>query len=546
MAKRSAAQAKGASEMARLDKNRDGVVSEPEFVSGGGSAEEFRQYDTNHDGTLDGREMEARAADMVDKQEEENATALKGQHEMERMDTNKDGGVDRQEFVSAGGTDVEFDRYDTNEDGKLDGREMAKRSAAQAKGASEMARLDENRDGVVSEPEFVSGGGSAEEFRQYDTNHDGTLDGREMEARAADMVDKQEEENATALKGQHDMERMDTNKDGGVDRQEFVSAGGTDVEFDRYDTNEDGKLDGREMAKRSAAQAKGASEMARLDKNRDGVVSEPEFVSGGGSAEEFRQYDTNHDGTLDGREMEARAADMVDKQEEENATADMVDACDGGESLGVRRQLSPRSLQRELEATRKTLNRLAREHENVHRDLMQTRSLLNQDPVPAKSPSPYSPSPSPTTYSDLFPNPNQDWIDAEFDRLDVNKDGVIDRDEFAQFQFPHTVVAMSPTGLSQPDLVRLASRLEGLATFWEVSAKSYMSRSGSSRVDSLSVLEVEQVAAELESLSTPYGYGKPGATYAQEIPGEEVFRDVVRMKVARIQTQLKKLLHVTQ
>eukprot|EP00658_Telonema_sp_P-2_P020998 TRINITY_DN18332_c0_g1_i5.p3 TRINITY_DN18332_c0_g1~~TRINITY_DN18332_c0_g1_i5.p3 ORF type:complete len:262 (-),score=67.31 TRINITY_DN18332_c0_g1_i5:1328-2113(-) len=193
MAKRSAAQAKGASEMARLDKNRDGVVSEPEFVSGGGSAEEFRQYDTNHDGTLDGREMEARAADMVDKQEEENATALKGQHEMERMDTNKDG--------SAGGTDVEFDRYDTNEDGKLDGREMAKRSAAQAKGASEMARLDENRDGVVSEPEFVSGGGSAEEFRQYDTNHDGTLDGREMEARAADMVDKQEEENATALKG---------------------------------------------------------------------------------------------------------------------------------------------------------------------------------------------------------------------------------------------------------------------------------------------------------------------------------------------------------
>eukprot|EP00658_Telonema_sp_P-2_P020996 TRINITY_DN18332_c0_g1_i3.p1 TRINITY_DN18332_c0_g1~~TRINITY_DN18332_c0_g1_i3.p1 ORF type:complete len:539 (-),score=154.95 TRINITY_DN18332_c0_g1_i3:338-1954(-) len=538
MAKRSAAQAKGASEMARLDKNRDGVVSEPEFVSGGGSAEEFRQYDTNHDGTLDGREMEARAADMVDKQEEENATALKGQHEMERMDTNKDG--------SAGGTDVEFDRYDTNEDGKLDGREMAKRSAAQAKGASEMARLDENRDGVVSEPEFVSGGGSAEEFRQYDTNHDGTLDGREMEARAADMVDKQEEENATALKGQHDMERMDTNKDGGVDRQEFVSAGGTDVEFDRYDTNEDGKLDGREMAKRSAAQAKGASEMARLDKNRDGVVSEPEFVSGGGSAEEFRQYDTNHDGTLDGREMEARAADMVDKQEEENATADMVDACDGGESLGVRRQLSPRSLQRELEATRKTLNRLAREHENVHRDLMQTRSLLNQDPVPAKSPSPYSPSPSPTTYSDLFPNPNQDWIDAEFDRLDVNKDGVIDRDEFAQFQFPHTVVAMSPTGLSQPDLVRLASRLEGLATFWEVSAKSYMSRSGSSRVDSLSVLEVEQVAAELESLSTPYGYGKPGATYAQEIPGEEVFRDVVRMKVARIQTQLKKLLHVTQ
>eukprot|EP00658_Telonema_sp_P-2_P020990 TRINITY_DN18332_c0_g1_i18.p1 TRINITY_DN18332_c0_g1~~TRINITY_DN18332_c0_g1_i18.p1 ORF type:complete len:430 (-),score=112.23 TRINITY_DN18332_c0_g1_i18:338-1627(-) len=429
---------------------------------------------------------------------------------------------------------------------------MAKRSAAQAKGASEMARLDKNRDGVVSEPEFVSGGGSAEEFRQYDTNHDGTLDGREMEARAADMVDKQEEENAGVDRqefvsaGGTDVEfdRYDTNE--GVDRQEFVSAGGTDVEFDRYDTNEDGKLDGREMAKRSAAQAKGASEMARLDKNRDGVVSEPEFVSGGGSAEEFRQYDTNHDGTLDGREMEARAADMVDKQEEENATADMVDACDGGESLGVRRQLSPRSLQRELEATRKTLNRLAREHENVHRDLMQTRSLLNQDPVPAKSPSPYSPSPSPTTYSDLFPNPNQDWIDAEFDRLDVNKDGVIDRDEFAQFQFPHTVVAMSPTGLSQPDLVRLASRLEGLATFWEVSAKSYMSRSGSSRVDSLSVLEVEQVAAELESLSTPYGYGKPGATYAQEIPGEEVFRDVVRMKVARIQTQLKKLLHVTQ
>ena len=48
--------------------------------------------------------------------------------EAERMDTNKDGVVDQQEFKAAGGTDTEFERHDKNRDGVLDQDEQAARA----------------------------------------------------------------------------------------------------------------------------------------------------------------------------------------------------------------------------------------------------------------------------------------------------------------------------------------------------------------------------------------------------------------------------------
>ena len=135
------------------------------------------------------------------------------------------------------------------------------------------------------------------------------------------------------------------------------------------------------------------------------------------------------------------------------------------------------------------------------------------------------------------PGLSQRWCEDEFDRLDVNKDGVLDRDEFMQLQFP----AVSPVPHSQDD-PSLQTRLQKLLSYWEVPANTYHARSlGANRVDAnVSLNQLRQAIAELESLSRPYGFGSPGATYAQRIPGEEVFRDVVRMKVARIEHQLAK------
>ena len=169
-------------------------------------------------------------------------------------------------------------------------------------------------------------------------------------------------------------------------------------------------------------------------------------------------------------------------------------------------------------ANRDTLDKLASDHQQVHRDLLATKSLIQQ------ASSLDAPAPS-----------RQDVRNAQFDRMDLNNDGVIDRAEFMQMA-------------NQPDAVppvlesTLPRRLEKLALYWDVVAAEYLPRGGSNRTDSLTLGDLDQAAAELESLSRPYGFGKDGATYAQEIPGEEVFRDVVRMKVARIQNHLKHLL----
>ena len=60
MRQRAAVKSNAESEMSRMDKNRDGVVDQREFLAGGGTREEFSKYDLNGDGVLDADEMEGR------------------------------------------------------------------------------------------------------------------------------------------------------------------------------------------------------------------------------------------------------------------------------------------------------------------------------------------------------------------------------------------------------------------------------------------------------------------------------------------------------
>ena len=63
---RSAAKQKGASDVRAMDRDHDGVVDRMEFVYGGGTRQEFAQFDVNGDGVLDADELENKAANEED------------------------------------------------------------------------------------------------------------------------------------------------------------------------------------------------------------------------------------------------------------------------------------------------------------------------------------------------------------------------------------------------------------------------------------------------------------------------------------------------
>ena len=94
-----------------------------------------------------------------------------------------------------------------------------------------MESMDTNKDGVVDLEEYLAAGGTKEEFDKYDLDGDGVLDAQEMELRGAAKVDEKERSRAVQ-QGQAELKRMDSNKDGVVDKEEFLGAGESREEFE--------------------------------------------------------------------------------------------------------------------------------------------------------------------------------------------------------------------------------------------------------------------------------------------------------------------------
>src|SRR5579862_4307372 len=95
----------------RYDSNNDGTITRRELEAG--LRQDFRQADTNHDGRLDPDEV--RAANLRRIQLDQ-STAIP------LIDWNGDGYVDFTEFAS--GMRSVFEEYDTNGDGKVTPEEM--------------------------------------------------------------------------------------------------------------------------------------------------------------------------------------------------------------------------------------------------------------------------------------------------------------------------------------------------------------------------------------------------------------------------------------
>lgn len=218
--------------------------------------------------------------------------------------------------------------------------------------------MDRDNDGVVTRAEWR---GSARSFEVHDWNGDGQLSGEEVRIGsqqnealdAADhdpsraeryvawteqgfaSLDHNRDRRITSNEWHYDREsfvRADRNRDGSLDRSEFL---GADMDDDRGDQFVDLDSNGNGRVEREEWHAS-ADAFTWLDRNRDGVLSRTEVVGdeqsagrdtrdqfasldvdGNGaigqdewhwSRNSFTQRDTNRDGVLSRREFAAAAA----------------------------------------------------------------------------------------------------------------------------------------------------------------------------------------------------------------------------------------------
>ncbi len=135
-------------------------------------------------------------------------------------------------------------------------QQLPTRSELNAKLDEGFNRVDSNHDGFLSRQEVTSAGAKAvaqaqesvdekvkEEFNKLDTDKNGSLSLAEFKA-AAKVTTKASPDEALA--------RLDTNKDGRISAAEFKA--NTLASYDKVDANHDGKLTQEEAAK--AAQSR--------------------------------------------------------------------------------------------------------------------------------------------------------------------------------------------------------------------------------------------------------------------------------------------------
>jgi len=105
--------------------------------------------------------------------------------------------------------------------------------------------------------------------------------------------------------GARGFEAADANQDGVVTREEYRAA--REKAFSRIDRNGDGYLDDKDLPQRRMARRKAGERLKQLrtqfDTNRDGRVDKAEFISGPMPA--FDRADTDGNGELSAQEMQA-------------------------------------------------------------------------------------------------------------------------------------------------------------------------------------------------------------------------------------------------
>jgi len=386
-------------EFARLDRNRDGVISQGEWTAG---ADSFRRYDRNNDGRITRDEY----ANPLD------PNSVEGRFQVE--DLNNDGVISRGEWRGSRAT---FDAMDVNRDGVLSLAEYS--NVASSNAASWAARfdaLDRNRDGALSRWEWR---GESVSFGEADRNHD-------------DVVSREEYANLYTSGGNY----------GGNYGGSYADA--REQQFRALDRNNNGEISRGEWRNQGVP-------FSDVDRNGDNHITRDEFFAvyrsdgsyGGGSANaserRFRELDRNNDGLLTRYEWRNENIDFntADRNGDRVVTLDEYLAATAGYSVNEpyrRVSYDPRDERFNVE-DRNHDGRISRWEWQGDRGAFDVLDA-NRDGYISNA-----------EYRDrsrlvgVFNSwdSNRDGVLTReefrygqplFDRLDVNRDGVLSRDEF--------------------------------------------------------------------------------------------------------------------
>jgi Ca2+-binding EF-hand superfamily protein len=215
------------------------------------------------------------------------------------MDRNNDGEISRDEWR---GSARSFDVHDWNGDGRLSGNEVrigarqdtnleeadhnpsrAERYASWTEAG--FTSLDHNRDGRITSNEWHY---ERESFLRADRNRDGALDRAEF--LGADMDDDRGDQ----------FDDLDANGNGRVEREEWHAS---DDAFMWLDRDRDGVLSRIEVTGEAQPTTR-SDQFASLDYDGNGTITRNEWHWSLGS---FNQRDLNRDGVLSRREFAATA-----------------------------------------------------------------------------------------------------------------------------------------------------------------------------------------------------------------------------------------------
>jgi len=197
---------------------------------------------------------------------------------LEKIDTNKDGLIQKAEFTNF--ADQKFAAMDADGNGLVTKEERQVQRKAQRElmgethAKAKFAKLDSDSDGAVSEAEFMAARDARMERMQErrDVNGDGQVDQADKMARKAmhKKMHKKMKARKSAYKGnKHAGGRpeIDTNGDGAVDLAEHQAA--TIARFARMDKDADGVLSSDELHSPMGMRGKHHGKKQHGQKHRD-------------------------------------------------------------------------------------------------------------------------------------------------------------------------------------------------------------------------------------------------------------------------------------
>jgi Ca2+-binding EF-hand superfamily protein len=277
-----------------LDRNRDNRITVDEYVNppAAGAVEmRFAALDRNHNGVVNRGEWrgETRSFDLVDLNRDDRITLDEYARQLtggaaelrfNTLDRNHNGIVNRGEWR---GETQSFDVVDRNRDNRITLDEYAIVSTG---GTAELRfnALDINRNGILNRGEWR---GETQSFDVVDRNRDDRITMDEYVSMSA---------SGTGVSGlEEQFARMDRNRDALLTRAEWTDT----TAFRRADRNADGIVTLREYINTDVVYEQppsvGSAEFLRMDYNRDGVLNRQEWT---GTAASFTAYDRNRDGVI--------------------------------------------------------------------------------------------------------------------------------------------------------------------------------------------------------------------------------------------------------